>query len=54
MTKVEFRELRIKLGLSQVKLAKLVGVNDRSIRRFESGEWTVSKVVRDKLAELDK
>ena len=51
MTKEKFKQLRISLGLSQPKLAKIVGVNDRSIRRFESGEWPVSKVVRDKLDE---
>tara|TARA_R110002126_G_scaffold58659_1_gene154640 strand:+ start:778 stop:951 length:174 start_codon:yes stop_codon:yes gene_type:complete len=51
MTKEEFKQLRISLGLSQPKLAKIVGVNDRSIRRFESGEWPVSKVVLDKLDE---
>ena len=51
MTKEEFKQLRISLGLSQQKLAKIVGVNDRSIRRFESGEWPVSKVVLDKLDE---
>ena len=51
MKKEEFKQLRISLGLSQSKLGKVVGVNDRSIRRFESGEWPVSKVVLDKLDE---
>ena len=49
MTKEEFRQIRIKLKLSQGKMGQLVGISARSIRRFESGEWPVSKVVRDKL-----
>lgn len=49
MTKEEFKQIRIKLKLSQSNMADIVGVNDRSIRRFESGEWPVSKVVQDKV-----
>jgi len=49
MDKEIFKAIRKRLGLTQSKMGELVGVNGRSIRRFESGEWPVSKVVRDKL-----
>ena len=49
MTKEEFKQIRAKLRLSPSQMGKLVGENGDGIRRFESGEWPVSKVVRDKL-----
>ena len=53
MTKEEFKQIRIDLGLTQSKMGELVGVKGRSVRRFESGEWPVSKVVMDKLKSLN-
>lgn len=53
MTKEEFKQIRIKLGLTQSKMGELVGVSGRSIRRFESGEWPVSARVKELLKELN-
>lgn len=53
MTKEQFKQIRIKLGLTQKGIGKLVGVSGRSVRRFESGEWPVSKVVQDKLKDIE-
>ena len=49
MTKEKFLLLRIELKLSKYAIAQLVGVNINSVEKFESGEWPVSKVVRNKL-----
>ena len=32
------KQARLSLGLSQAELAKLVGVSERTIRNYESGE----------------
>jgi len=52
MTKEEFKQARIALGLSQRKLARIIERNVRTIQRYESGDWLVSKVVEAKLDEL--
>lgn len=55
MTKEEFKQARITLGLSQHKLAKLLGRNVRTIQRYESGDWTVSVEIAAKMdAHLEK
>lgn len=47
MTKEEFKQIRTDLGLSQRKFAELLGQNYRSIQRYESGEWPVTKKVKE-------
>ena len=54
MTNEQFKKLRISLRLTQKQMGELVGVHSRSIRRFESGEWAVSKRVQDKLKEFEQ
>lgn len=41
MTAVEFRATRLALGLTQVALARFLGVAVRSIRHWESGHHHV-------------
>ena len=38
MTPQEFKEARIKLGLSQGNLGQLMKTTDRSVRRWENGD----------------
>lgn len=54
MTKEEFKQTRESLGLSQRKLAKVLGRNYRTIQRYETGEWKVSVEVIVMLRELLK
>ena len=54
MTKEEFKQARIALGLSQGKLAKVLERNVRTIQRYEYGDWKVSVEVKKRIAELDK
>lgn len=42
MTPDEYREAIERLGLSQVGAARLLGVNDRTSRRWASGEQDVT------------
>lgn len=52
MTKEEFKQARIDLGLSQQKFADHLGIkNSRTIRRMESGDWPVSERVAEILKE---
>lgn len=51
MTKEEFKQARINLGLSQRKLAKVLSRNVRTLQRYESGDWAVSKEV---VVEMEK
>jgi len=53
MDKKEFKQARIDLRLSQGKLAKVLERNVRTIQRYESGEWAVSKEIAAIMAELD-
>lgn len=41
MTKDEYREAIERLGLSQIAAAKLLGVDDRTSRRWATGERDV-------------
>ncbi len=54
MTKEEFKQARESLGLSQRKLAKVLGRNYRTIQRYETGEWKVSVEIIAMLRELLK
>lgn len=45
MTPNTFRELLDRLGLSQVGAASLFGVNDRTARRWASGEQDIPQAV---------
>ena len=38
MTPAEFKQARNKSGLSQSALGKIIGVSDRTIRRWESAD----------------
>jgi transcriptional regulator with XRE-family HTH domain len=42
MTNVEFREAIAALGLSQRRAAKLLGVDERTSRKWASGETAIS------------
>lgn len=53
MTGAELRTLRDSIGLSAEELARLVGVRDRTIRRWEAGEWTVPEPVAEQVRALD-
>lgn len=37
MTNLEFKELRAKLGLTQVEMAKLIGVDVKTVQNWETG-----------------
>ena len=52
MTPEEFKQARIALGLSQAKLAKILERNVRTIQRYESGDWVVSKEVQALISKL--
>lgn len=43
MTKDEFKQAYQALGLTDSKLAKAIGLSDRTIRRYKSGEWLVNE-----------
>ena len=45
MTPKEFREARHSLGLSQAKIAGELGVNVRTIKRWEAGDTNIPKTV---------
>lgn len=38
MTRAEFHAIRIRIGLSQSQLGRVLGRNERTIRRIEKGE----------------
>ena len=44
LTSVEIKEIRKKLHLSQTKLAKLIGVGEKNIARYESGERQIKAI----------
>jgi transcriptional regulator with XRE-family HTH domain len=46
MNAPEFAALRNALGMSRNKLADALGLNERSIRRYESGERPIPKTVQ--------
>lgn len=45
MTPADFRAARKSLGLTIPRLAALLGKNERTIRRWESGDWPIDKAV---------
>ena len=45
-------ELRRRLGLTQPQLAKIVGVTEKTVRRWESGETTIAEVNLYALQEI--
>jgi transcriptional regulator with XRE-family HTH domain len=45
MGRVQFRRLLGKAGLTQVEAARLIGVTDRTMRRYVSGATPVPRVV---------
>ena len=47
----QLRKRRFKLGLTQRKMAELIGVNPRTIEQWESGDNNVSPKKRQKAAE---
>jgi len=50
MTKEQFKQIRLNMGLTQQQMADYLGIKSgRTIRRYESGEWAVSQVVIEKL-----
>jgi len=55
LTPENFKQARLTLGFSQQQLADYLGIkSSRTIRRYESGDWRVSKVVIDKLKQPNK
>ena len=46
--------LRIKLNLSQVALAELLGVSFTSVNRWENGKYAPTKLVKKKIELLCK
>ena len=49
---MDIRKIRKKLGLSQVKFAKGIGMCDMSVKRWESGAFKPSPLARSKLEEV--
>jgi Helix-turn-helix domain len=45
MGRVQFRRLLDKAGLTQVEAGRLIGVTDRTMRRYVSGATPVPRVV---------
>ena len=45
MTPQEFTAARKRLGLTQAKLADRLGVNPRTVRRWEAGDSRIPKAV---------
>jgi DNA-binding transcriptional regulator YiaG len=58
MTPIQFKQARLRLGLSQSEMAEALGVEGahggRTVRRWESGERTVPGSVAKLLALLLK
>ena len=54
MTPQEFREARHRLGLSQAKLATALGVNVRTVKRWESGDVDIPRTVELAMRELER
>lgn len=48
----EIKELRAKLGLTQERLARVLGVSYPTILRWESGKFKPSQMGLDKLKQL--
>lgn len=46
------RELRLKAGLTQEQVAKLVDVDQAAVSNWETGKYTPARKYRKKLAKL--
>jgi transcriptional regulator with XRE-family HTH domain len=53
MTPTEFRQYLHGLGLNQQHVSALVGVQDRTVRRWASGRISVPEDVHEMLIDLD-
>lgn len=47
-------KLRVKLNVSQMELAKLLGVSFSSVNRWERGKYEPTIIAKEKLKELFK
>ena len=45
MTPTQFRAIREAMGVTQPSLADMIGVTDRTVRRYENGETHIPKPV---------
>ncbi len=54
MTPTEIKDIRVKLGVSQEKLAQLIGVSFGTINRWERGISKPSNLAMEKIKELTK
>lgn len=54
MTKEQFKQIRINLGMSQRTFAKALGKNYRTIQRMENGKYPVWRGVESAVQELLK
>lgn len=52
MTPSEFRAIRVGLGLSQAKLAEVVGRDTRTVQRWEGGVTPIPVLVAEKVEGL--
>jgi putative transcriptional regulator len=52
MTKEEIKALRMRLGLTQWKLAVLLGVTELTIIRWEGGKYRPSALAMEKIKQL--
>lgn len=52
MTPAALRARRVALGLTQGDVARLLGVNDRTVRRWEAGDMTPPPQLPEQLAAL--
>ena len=50
---MEIKELRLKLGLTQVMLASLLHVAPFTVRRWEAGKFKPLPVIQVRLRELE-
>jgi len=53
MTAARYKKVIKSLGLSQRKAAKFIGVNERTSRRYASGEWPVPRATAMLLAVME-
>jgi len=54
MTAVELRAARLAMGVGTPKLGKLLGVNPRTVRAWEAGQYPVPRTVELAMRELGR
>ena len=57
LTSKEIKEIRKKLGLTQSKMSKLLGIGEKNIARYENGEWQIKAIdnaIRQLAEKYDK